>query len=231
MQAIVSPILPTTLKFLSSLSRNNNREWFNTHKEDYLAAHNNMTQWVDALITLMNMHDDISNESGKKSVYRIYNDVRFSKDKSPYNPRFAFSLRRATNKLRGGYYLQIRPGKSYLACGFFAPNPSDLKLIRDDIEHNYSDWNQLLKTKGILSNYGNLQGNKVPTTPRGYEKTLPGIELIRHKQFYFEHPFTDKEVLDPLFLKKVNTLFKSIRPYFDYMSELLTTDANGESIV
>ena len=225
-----SIIQKSTLKFLKDLAKNNNREWFNAHKELYLVAHQNMCDFAEQLIIEMNKHDEIENESGRKSLYRIYNDVRFSKDKSPYSARFAFSLKRATKLRRGGYYVNIKPGSSFLGCGFFNPNPEDLKRIRIDIDSNYDQWRKLLKLKGIKDNFGELKGDKVLSAPRGFSIDNPAIDLLRHKQFVFRHHFTDEEVLSENFLKEVNRIFKSVRPYFNHMSEVLTTDLNGESI-
>lgn len=216
-----------TFQFLKDIANNNNREWFNEHKTAYTTAQENMLAFVDALIVEMNKHDELENVSGKKSLYRIYNDVRFSKDKSPYNARFAFGLKRATKFKRGGYYTHIQPGNSFLACGFFAPNSEDLKRIREDIAANYNDWNKILNGKKLKENFGELQGDSVATAPRGFDKNQPGIELIRHKQFILRHNFTDAEVLSPNFVKELNAVFKSVRPFFDYMSDVLTTDANG----
>ena len=100
MQAAV--ILPSTFEFLKKLPRNNNRDWFNNHKKEYLLAQANMRQWEDALIAKMNSHDQLETPSGKKSLYRIYNDIRFSEYKTPHNPRFAGSLRRLKPKQCGG---------------------------------------------------------------------------------------------------------------------------------
>ena len=105
-------IQKSTILFLKNLSTNNNRDWFNKNKSRYLDAHSNMCSVVDALIVEMNKHDKIENESGRKSLYRIYSDVRFNKDKSPYNPHFAFSLQRSTKLLRGGYYVNIKIKKN-----------------------------------------------------------------------------------------------------------------------
>ena len=105
-----SAIKKSTFDFLKKLSDNNNRDWFNAHKDQYLQAQANIEMFMDALIAKMNTHDDIETPSGKKSLYRIYNDVRFSKDKSPYNPRFSGYLRRLKPVLRGGYYIWIKPG-------------------------------------------------------------------------------------------------------------------------
>ena len=221
----------STFDFLRKLSVNNNRDWFNAHKVQYLKAKGNTEQFIDALISKMNTHDHIETPSGKKSLYRIYNDVRFSKDTSPYNPRFAGYMKRAKPLLRGGYYFWIKPGGSRVGCGFSYPNADDLKRIRQDIDMNYKDWNKLLRTKSIVSTFGAMKGEKVRTAPRGFTSDHPAIELLRFKQFWFEHNFTDKEVLSADFLIHVNKTFKNIRPFFNYMSEILTTNSNGESLV
>lgn len=221
----------STLDFLKKLSAHNDRDWFNANKEKYLAAQENIVAFADHLIAAMNRHDLIETPSGKKSIYRIYNDVRFSKDKSPYNPRFAGYLKRAKPFLRGGYYWWIKPGGSRVGCGFAYPNADDLKRIRQDISVNYEDWQKMLRSKGIKSTFGTMQGDRVKTAPQGFDKTHPAIELLRYKQFWFERSFTDDEVLDKNFLQQVNKTYKSIRPFFDYMSEVLTTNLNGESLL
>ncbi len=221
----------STLDFLRKLSLNNNRDWFNARKDEYLKAQLNAEQFMDALISKMNTHDQLENTSGKKSLYRIYNDVRFAKDKSPYNPRFAGHLKRTKPFLRGGYYIWIKPGASRVGCGFTYPNADDLKRIRLDITSNYSDWKKLLNSKSIKSAFGEMKGEKVSTAPRGFDKDDPAIELLRFRQFWFEHSFTDKEVISPDFLLNVDKTFKSIRPFFNYMSEVLTTNLNGESVI
>lgn len=220
----------STLRFLRDLSKNNSRDWFLAHKKDYELALANAQNFFGALIGIMNTHDDIETISGKKALYRIYNDVRFSDDKTPYNPRFAGHLKRRKPQLRGGYYLWIKPGASKLGCGFAYPNPDDLKRVRMDILHNHEDWRRMLKAKPLVKNFGAMEGDQVKTAPQGFPKDHPAIDLLRYKQYWFEHSFTDKEVTDPGFLKEVNSIFKSIRPFFDYMSEVLTTDINGEPL-
>jgi uncharacterized protein (TIGR02453 family) len=224
-------ISKSNLDFLKDLKKNNNRDWFLKNKMRYDAAHENTIAFVDALLAEMRKHDNIQNASGKKSLFRIYRDVRFSKDKSPYKNYWGGSFKRATKKLRGGYYFQIAPGDSLVAGGFFAPNPADTLRIRTDMNLNFKDWKKLLANKKFKETFGNMLGEKVATAPKGFSKENPAIDLLRHKQFYFEHRFTDKEVLSKDFLKVMNQTFKNIRPYFDYMSEVLTTDANGISLV
>jgi uncharacterized protein (TIGR02453 family) len=226
----VETINKSTLKFLTDIAENNNRDWFQTNKQFYLDAQQNMHSFIDSLILEINKHDQLENISAKKSLHRIYSDMRFSKDKLPYHAKFDFGLKRFSKQRRGGYYMNIKPSNSYLACGFFAPNPADLKKIRLDISENYPQWNTLLQSETIQSNFGDLKGNTVLTTPRGFQKDHEAIELIRHKQFYLRHDFTDQEVLSAGFLAKANSIYQSVRPFFDYMSEVLTTDSNGEKI-
>ncbi|MBK5285489.1 MAG: DUF2461 domain-containing protein [Bacteroidia bacterium] len=227
----VAFIKKESIDFLKSLSKNNNREWFNKHKDRYTVAHDNIIAFADALIVEMNKHDNIETGSGKESIFRIYKDVRFSKDKTPYNTHWSGAFKRTTKKLRGGYYFHIKPGNSFLAGGFWGPEPSDMKRIRQDIEANYKDWKKLLANKSLVNTFGELIGDKASSAPRGYAKDHPAIELLRYKQYLLKHDFTDKEVCSPDFVKKVNEVYKKLRPFFNYMSEVLTTDANGVSIV
>lgn len=218
----------SSLDFLKHLSNNNNREWFLKNKARYLGAYENMIAFAGSLLNEMKKHDKIETSSGKDVLFRIYRDARFSKDKTPYKTHWAGSFKRATKKLRGGYYFKIEPGGSLAAGGFFSPNPADLLRIRQDIDLNYTDWRKLLSGKTIAPIFGSLKGEQVASTPRGFSKDHQAIELLRHKQFFLERRFTDKEVLSPVFIKELNNTFKSLRPYFDYMSDVLTTDLNGE---
>lgn len=222
-------IAKSSLDFLKTLSKNNNREWFQKNKDRYLEAHQNMIVFADALLGEMKKHDNIEAASGKDSLFRIYNDIRFSKDKSPYKTYWAGGFKRATKKLRGGYYFQIQPGGSFAAGGFFSPEPADLLRIRQDIDMNFADWKKLLSGKTISLLFGELKGETVTTSPKGFSKDNPAIRLLKHKQFYLQRNFSDKEVLAPDFVQELNKTFKGLRPYFDYMSEVLTTDLNGVS--
>jgi len=224
-------IQKSSLQFLKNLSVNNNREWFKVNKDQYEKALGNIEGFVNELIVEMNRHDHIETPSAKKSLYRIYRDVRFSKNKTPYTARFSGRLKRATSMLRGGYYYWIKPGASHVGCGFTYPNPDDLKRIRMDILYNHDDWKRVLNSKSIKTTFDEMRGTQVNTTPRGFSKDDPAIDLLRYKQYWFQHSFSDKEVLADDFVYKMSDAFKSIRPFFDYMSDVLTTDLNGELIV
>ena len=224
-------IKKSTIDFLKKLSKNNNRDWFNKNKNLYVAAHENVLAFVDALLSEMRRHDHIQTRTAKDSLFRIYRDIRFSKDKSPYKTYWAGHFKRATKKLRGGYYFQIGPGETIGAGGFFSPDTKDLLRIRKDIDRNFGDWKKMLADKKIANSFGELKGEMVATSPKGFSKDNPAIELLKYKQFYFSRSFTDKEVLSSDFMKKMTQTLRNLRPYFDYMSEVLTTDANGVSLI
>ncbi|MEO8068361.1 MAG: DUF2461 domain-containing protein [Flavobacteriales bacterium] len=217
-----------TMAFLHDLERNNDRDWFEANKERYRNAHANMAAFADALIARMNTHDRLSTESGKASLMRIYNDQRFQKDRPPYAPRFGGRLGRLKPALRGGYFFRVQPGgRSHVTCGFMGPEPDDLKLIRQDIAYDHEPWHKLLRGKNLRSHLGVLFGEELASAPRGFAKDHPAIDLLRKKQFLLRRTFTDKEVLAPGFMDEVMKTYRAVRPWFDHMSEVLTSDANG----
>ena len=229
--AKTSLIKKESLDFLNKIAKNNNRDWFNAHKNKFLSAQESVVEFADALLFQMNKHDHIENESGKKSLFRIYKDVRFSKDKTPYNTHWSGIFKRATKKLRGSYYFHIKQGNTFIVGGFWGPNPDDMKRLRREMELNLEGWNEILKNKAFKKTFGKLEGEQLITAPRGYEKDHPAIELLRYKQFFVKYTFTDKEVLSPNFVSKVNEVYKKMRPFLDFMSEVLTTNSDGESLV
>lgn len=224
-------IAPTAFEFLKQLKKNNDRDWFNKHKDRYLKEQEGIIIFADALLHEMNKHDVIENPSGKKMLFRIYRDVRFSKDKQPFKTCFSGNLKRATKARRGSYYFHLEPGNSFAGGGFWEPNPDDLKRIREELSADPAPMRKILKSKGVKDYFGDLHGEQLKTTPKGYDANDPAIDLLRYKQFTFIRHFTDKEVMAPSFLKELNETFKKMRPFLDYMSDVLTTDINGESIL
>lgn len=218
----MSLILPSTFEFLTALKSNNNRDWFTKNKAVYQKAHANLAGFMEDLIVEMKKIDNIENESGKKSLFRIYRDVRFSQNKDPYKTHFGASLTRATRWLRGGYYIHFEPGNTFIEGGFWQPNKDDLKLIRDELAHNAKPLRSILDEPNFKKAFGELKGAALKTAPRGFDKEHPNIDLIRYKSFYFEHNFTDEVVLSEDFVFEITKTFLAIRPFFDYMSEVLT---------
>ena len=217
-----------TFAFLDRLEKNNNRDWFNDNKKEFKEIEGEVKQVYSQLLDMLNVHDDID----KMKMFRIYRDVRFSKNKLPYKTHFGGSFNRTKPKLRGGYYLHIQPNnESFIATGFWEPNKDDLLRIRKEFEQDDDEIRKIVNKKSFKSIWGSIVGDEVKTAPKGFNKEHKAIDLIRKKQFIFVKKYTDKEVLAQDFLEDVSKSFKAIRPYFNYMSDVLTTDLNGVSLI
>lgn len=225
-----SKIPVSALDFLKVLKQNNDREWFNANKDEFIKQQLAVEDFASSLLKELGDHDVIETPSGKKSMHRIYKDTRFSKDKTPYKTNWSGNYKRATVQRRGGYYFHIEPGNSFVAGGFWAPNAPDLKRIREDISFDSEPLRKIIKNKTFVQTFENLKGEQLKTTPKGFDANNEAIDLLRYKQFLLVRKFTDEEVLSPSFLQEANQTFKNMRPFFDYVSEVLTTDSNGESI-
>jgi uncharacterized protein (TIGR02453 family) len=218
----------SALDFFKKLHKNNNREWFNNNKVEFKSIEAEVKAFYNELYNAINSHDNVD----KLKVFRIYRDVRFSKDKTPYKTHFGGSVHRKKPELRGGYYLHIAPNnESFIATGFWEPNKDDLLRIRKEFEMDADEMRNIMNAKTFKSVWGELVGDEVKTAPKGFNKEDKNIDLIKKKQFIFTKKFTDKEITSPDFLGIVDDAFKTIRPYFDYMSDVLTTNLNGESLL
>jgi uncharacterized protein (TIGR02453 family) len=222
-------ITKSNFTFLKNLAKNNDREWFGANKTTYEAEYNFVISFADELLALMNKHDKIENQTGKKSVMRIYRDVRFSKDKSPYKSHWGIHFKRATKQLRGGYYLHIEPGNTFVGAGFWGPEPSDLKLMREGISADEKTIRKILNSKSFIENFGEygLHGEALKSVPKGFDANDAAADLIKLKQFLIRKDFKDEDVLSADFAKKANEAFKAMRPFLDFMSYALTHDSNG----
>jgi len=225
----MSKITSLTLDFLNELKKNNNRDWFEKNKSRYQKSHLEVAAFAEKLIEVMNQFDQIETPSGKKSLFRIYRDVRFSKNKDPYKVNRSGSFKRAGEDRRGGFYFSIEPGNTIIGGGFYQPNSDDLNLIRKQIEMDAEPLRTVLKQKKFKSYYKKLLGDQLKTAPRGFEKDDPNIDLLRYKSFYVMHSFSDEEVLSEDFVEKVAEGYKNLLPFFEVMSTYLTTDLNGAS--
>ncbi len=216
----------STFNFLKDIEKNNNREWFAENKPRYVEEQQKLLLFYTALEGKLNEHDCIE----KLKMFRIYRDVRFSKNKTPYKDKMSGHFVRATSRLRGGYYLEIKPKASFAAGGFWGPNKEDLLRIRKEFELDGFEIREILADTHFKAVFGELRGEGVKSAPRGFAKDHENIDLIRKKQFILVRNFTDKEVLSNDFLKQVNDTFIAMRPFLDLMSSILTTDLNGESL-
>ncbi|CAD0001167.1 MULTISPECIES: DUF2461 domain-containing protein [Flavobacterium] len=225
-------IIPqSALDFLQQLKENNNKSWFEAHKQEYLIELNHIETFAEALLHELSKTDVLETRSGKKSVYRIYRDIRFSKDKTPFKTFWGGSYTRATAARRGGYYFHLEKGNSFFAGGFWGPNAADLKRIRTEFDHDSESFKKILNSKVFRNTFRALQGEQLKTAPKGFDINHKAIDLLRFKQFLIIKRFTDDEVLSPQFLGQALETMQNMRPFFDYMSEILTTDINGASIL
>ncbi len=227
----MKPAVPkSSLAFLKKLSTNNHKDWMDENRKDYQSSEKSLKQVYAAIEKGLNKTDEIS----KVKVFRINRDIRFSKDKTPYNVHRSASFIRAGAQRRGSYYLRIEPGnRSMLGGGFFGPEPADLLRIRKEFEIDASAIRAILNAPKFKKVFGGTFNawNPVKTAPKGFSKEDPNIDLIRLKNFVVTHNFTDAEVLAPTFVEEVIAYFEVLKPFFDYMSEVLTTDLNGVSTI
>ncbi|MEM0938505.1 MAG: DUF2461 domain-containing protein [Bacteroidota bacterium] len=217
------------LQFLAALEANNHREWFNEHKPTFRAAEEEFKNLVAQVQDGLSEIDHIDTASTK--VFRIYRDVRFSENKTPYHLHRSVSFKRATEKLRGGYYLKISKGESIIVGGFFGPSPSDMLHLRRQIQQDPLPLRAIISSKAVTDYFGGLQGEQVKSAPRGFKKEDPAIDLLKYKQMLLKKSFSEAEVTSATFSEKVVEGFSKMRPFFDYMSEILTSDLNGVSSV
>ena len=222
------PVLnPDIFSFFNALEANNNREWFEPQKKRFKALEAEMKQFSADLMEAMNEHDSID----RYKLFRLYRDVRFSKDKTPFKTHFGISFHREKPALRGGYYLHIKPGDNFIATGFWNPDKDDLKRIRKEMEIDAEEFRDIMAEPNFKTIWGTLEGDEVKTAPKGFSKEDPNIDLIKKKAYLFTKRYSDKEVLSKNFLQQVNADFQAVRPFFDYMSSVLTTDLNGVSLL
>lgn len=216
-----------TLTFLQNLKENNTREWFSENKKCFEKEQKAMKFFFNEVGQDFSKIDSIENIQ----IFRIYRDVRFSKNKLPYKVNFSAGYRRTKPMYRGGYYLHIENNNSFVGGGFWEPIPEDLLRIRKEMEHDASEVRAIISNATFIKYFGSLQGDELKTAPRDFDKNHPNIDLIRKKQYIVTRTFTNEEVLAPEFKEEIITTFKAMRPFFDYMSEVLTTNLNGESII
>lgn len=223
----MSKINPDVLAFYKELEKNNTREWFEPQKSRFKELEAEIKQYAEEIKQGLSETDEID----RAKLFRIYRDVRFSKNKTPFKTHFGISFHRKKPHLRGGYYLHIAPGDSFIATGFWNPDKDDLFRIRKEMEVDAAELREVMADAELQAHWGGLQGDEVKTAPKGFSKEHADIDLIRKKQYLFMKKFTDKEVLSADFQKQILFHFKAIRPFFDYMSNVLTTDLNGVSLL
>ncbi len=210
-----------TLTFLTSLQENNNREWFEANRSQYEQCRQEFEQFIKNLLPeLIQLEPDFAPLEPKNCIFRIYRDVRFSKDKRPYKTHFgAFFAGGGRKSTKAGYYLHIEPdGKSMLTGGIYMPPTEDLKKIRQEIDYNGEKLRNILNGADFATYFDGLSGDKVKTMPKGYATDHPNIELLKMKDFTAVHMVPDKKVSNGNFMNYAITVWKAMKPLNDFLN-------------
>jgi uncharacterized protein (TIGR02453 family) len=214
-----------TIEFLKQLIDNNNREWFQSNKAAYESARENVVEFATELIKLMHQIDpDIDDAlDPKKAVMRIYRDIRFSKDKTPYKNNFGIGI--PSSGLRNGgaeYYCHITPGESFIAGGYWMPENDHLKKIRQEIDYNAHDLKAIIDAPDFVKLFGDFRKQEqLKTVPKGYDADNENLDLLKLKSFVALHPLTDADLLEPDAVKNIAEIYRHIRPLNVFLKNAL----------
>jgi len=213
--------MKTLIPFLTELTANNNRDWFTANKKNYETAKKELIAFLDTLLPILAESDpNLKDLKAKDCMFRIFRDVRFSKNKDPYKTNMGAVIAPGGRKsTKGCYYLHIDPNGCFLAGGMFMPESDKLKLIRQEIDYNLSEFEKLIHDKNFVTLFGALDDNgRLKTSPKGYEADNPAIEYLRNKSFTVSHAFSPKEITKPDFATFCLSTFAEIRPLNEFLN-------------
>jgi uncharacterized protein (TIGR02453 family) len=212
-----------TLDFLKKLSRNNNREWFEKNKSRYLEIKDDFELFVtDVLQEMTRFDESLVGLNPKKLTFRIYRDIRFSKDKTPYKTNVSAGISPGGKGMGvPGYYFQVEPGnKSMVAVGMYQPSPENLAKIRQEIDYNGDQLVKTLGEKKFKKIFGALWNeDKLKTMPKGYAAEHPHSELLKLKSFMVLRSFTDSEVNAKRFKKDLLDAMETGKSLNDFLTD------------
>ena len=222
----MATITQVTFKFLKDLKKNNNRDWFLENKPTFEEAKKEIEIFIDQLIGEITQFDNsIAHHSAKDCIFRIYRDVRFSKDKSPYKTHFGAHISSAAKRSeihsKAGYYIHIEPGASMLAGGAYVPPGPWIKAIRQEIAYNANDFKKILNGKNFLEFFGEMEGEKLKKAPKGYTPDHPEIELLKYKSFLAVNNCTDQLITSPDFMDHCSKVFKALLPFDQFLNNAI----------
>jgi len=209
-----------TLNFLKQLSLNNNKPWFDENREVYQEAKLDFEKLVQTLIEEISNFDKLGVLTPKECLFRINRDTRFSKNKSPYKNNFGAAISRTGKKNSFlAYYLHIQPGQSFLGGGIYMADTKTVNKFRDYILEYPKQFLSVIEDKNFIKHFNVLEGEKLKTHPKGYDKDLPLIEYLKMKSFIAVRNFTDKEVTSEDFILKVIELCHAMKPFLDLIQK------------
>jgi uncharacterized protein (TIGR02453 family) len=212
----------STLDFLKKLKKNNNREWFAKNKSLYEDAKNDFDVFIFELINdIAEFDESVSGLEPKNCTFRIYKDIRFSKDKTPYKTGMGASINKGGRKSDyPGYYFHLQPGECFLAGGKYMPMPDQLLAIRKKIFNNTKKFEKVVKNKEFVKLFGTVRGEKLKTSPKGFPKDHPSAEYLKYKSFIVMHKIDDAKALSKNIIDYAVKVFKNIKPLNDFMGSI-----------
>jgi len=221
--------MKTSISFLSELITNNHKEWFDANRDNYREAQNEFNRFVDRLIPEIRQFDPtIGSITAKDCVYRIYRDVRFSNDKTPYKNHFGAYIAQGGRKSPlGGYYFHIEPaGAGYLnnsmwAGGIYCPNAPILKAIRTDIYEHIDEYKAIIQNREFTDTFRWFGGNMLTTAPKGFPKDFPDIELIKSKDYTYYRNIDEQTLLSDRLLEESIRVFRLMLPFNRFMNRAI----------
>jgi uncharacterized protein (TIGR02453 family) len=220
----MSKLHPQTLKFLSTLKKNNNKAWFDKNKPQYEEIKNELISVADEVIREVNKFDSsLGNVDPKKCVFRIYRDIRFSPDKTPYKTNIGFWMSKGGMKNpSAGYYVHLQPGKSFLGGGIWMPDAEALNKIRQEIDYNFGNFKKIVESLSFKKLFGKLDTEmKLSRPPKNYDENNPAIEYLKLKSFTAGAELTDTQVMAPGFAKEAGKIFKSMYPFINFLNQAI----------
>jgi uncharacterized protein (TIGR02453 family) len=210
--------LQYTLAFLTELRENNTKAWFDEHRGWYKQARSAFEQVVGDVISKLNTIEELGNVSPRDCMFRINRDVRFSKDKSPYNTAMSAAIGAGGRHGEGhSYFLHIAPGDSFVGSGLFEPDKAVLDNVRQHIALDARPLRAIIGSTTFVTYFGAMQGDTLKTAPVGYDRNHPAVDLLRYKQFLAVHRFSDGDVIEQEFGTNVVAACVTMRPFLDYL--------------
>lgn len=212
------------LDFLKKLSANNNREWFLLNKSKYEASKTELEAIVADLLKEISAFDtDIKFVSPKDCVFRIYKDVRFSHDKTPYKTNMGAIIRKGG---RGGpnyagYYLHFEPGGCFLAGGIWMPEAPLLKAIRTEILYNSDSYLKIINDKQFKKFFGVVDGDKLVNAPKDFPKDFEHIDLLKLKSYAMMHYYDPSKMTQKELVAYITKVFRLMKPYNDFLNHVV----------
>ena len=215
--------LQTTFEFLIDLRFHNNRNWFNENKDRYLEAKAEFDTLVNTLIPrLKSMDPTVTVTSAKDSVFRIYRDVRFSKNKEPYKTNFGALMGHGGRKSPfAGYYLHFQPDESFIGGGIYQPDGPTLKALREGLYHNIDDFKAIINAPEFRKFFPEIHGEKLKMAPKGFPKDFPDIELLKHKHYAVLHPIPNELWFEKDVVDHILQVYKVQSKYNQFLNALL----------